>query len=113
MQADIIEIIVVDGDQRLADGVEESVGTDKAAFGMRDRLRDQMFAAAETDFQTQRLRRLRKQRSEIGRRRLRQIDGKPWQQVVEQLGLSRLERMAFAPPEKGAPSPVLMVFGFI
>ena len=51
MQADIAELVGIDGGERLADGVDEGVAADEAAARVRLRLRDQMFGAAETDFQ--------------------------------------------------------------
>ena len=50
-----------------------------------------------------------KQRAQIGRRRLGEIEREPRQQRVEQRGLPRLERMPFAPAEEGALRGVVAV----
>jgi hypothetical protein len=61
-----------------------------------------MFGAAEADLHAHFIDRRRKQRAQIGGRRLAEIDRKPRQQRIEQRRLPRLERMAFAPAEEGA-----------
>ena len=48
MQAHIFEIVVVDGDQRLADGIEETIGANEARFRMRQCLCDQMLGELKT-----------------------------------------------------------------
>ena len=92
----------VDGGQRFGDGIDEGVRADEAGARIGLRLRDQMLGAAEADFQAHLVERLTKQRAQIGRRGLGEIERELRQQRVEQRGLPRLQRMALAPAEEGA-----------
>ena len=71
----------------------------RARIGLR--LRDQMLGAAEADFQPHVVD-AAEQSAQIGWRRFGKIERELRQQRVEQRGLPRLERMAFAPAEEGA-----------
>ena len=90
------------GGQRFGHAVDEGVAADEADGRMRLRLRDQMLAAAEADFQPDVVERACKKRAQIGRRRLGEIEREARQQRVEQRRLPRLQRMALAPAEEGA-----------
>ena len=102
MQTYVLEIVVIDGDQRLADGVEKPIGADETRVRMRQSLRDQMLGAAEADLEAQRRRSVRKQAGEVGRRRLAEIGRDLRQQILEQLDLPRAQRMALLAAEESA-----------
>src|SRR5476649_1214259 len=102
MQADIAELVGIDGGERLADGVHEGIAADEAAARVRLRLRDKMFGAAETDFQPHLVERNIEQSAQIGGRRFDQIEREARQSCVEQRGLPRLQRMTLAPAKEGA-----------
>ncbi len=102
MQANIGERVVVDGHECLGDSVDESVRANEADARVGLRLRDQMFGAAEADFEAHVIGRAGKQRAQIGRRGLAGIKGNARQQRLKQRRLPRPQRMALAPPEEGA-----------
>ncbi len=110
MQTDIGKLAGIDGGERLADGVDEGVAADEAAARMCLRLRDQMFGAAETDFQPHLTGRICEQRAQIGGRRFGQIEREVRQSCVEQRGLPRLQCMTLAPAEEGAQRLVFVAF---
>ncbi len=101
MQPDILERIVLDRDQRFADGVDETVRADEADARMGLGLRNQMLGAAEADFQPHRVD-IAEHGTQIGGRWFCQIERERRQQRLEQRGLARAQRMALAPPEEGA-----------
>ena len=101
MQTDIGELAVVDGRERLGDGVAVAVAADEAAARGCLRLRDQMLGAAEADFEADVVD-IRVKRTQIGRRGLGEIKRESRQKRLEQRRLPRPQRMALAPPEEGA-----------
>jgi hypothetical protein len=69
---------------------------------MRAGFRDQMFAAAEADFNSDAPDRVGEQRAQIGGRGRAEVDGKSRQQRRQEIGLTRPQTMSFAPAEEGA-----------
>jgi hypothetical protein len=59
-----------------------------------------MFAAAKSDFEPDLIGRRLEQVSQIGRVGLADVERKPRQQVLDQIGLVRAELVALAPPEQ-------------
>src|SRR5262245_35720484 len=108
MQEDIRYRTLVDRNERLGDRINESVGGDESDPGVDLRLRNQMLGAAEADLEPQRIDRHRKKRAWIGWSRPVQVECQSRQQRLEQRRLTRLERMAFAAPEKSALRSVLL-----
>ena len=80
MQPDVVELALVDRDQRLGHAVDEGSMPMKPVRGCALRLRDQMLAAAEADFQPHLVDGMSEQRAQIGGRRLAQIEREPRQQ---------------------------------
>ena len=103
MQPDVVELALVDRDQRLGHAVDERLDADEAGARMPLRLGDQMFAAAEAAFEPDLVDAV-EQRAQIGGCGRGQIEREPRQQRVQQRGLARLQRVALAPAEKGAGS---------
>jgi hypothetical protein len=68
-----------------------------------------MLGAAEADLEPQRIDRRGKKRTQIGRSRSVQVGRQSRQQRVEKRGLTRLERMTFATPEKSALRSVFVI----
>ena len=66
----------------------------------RQRFRDQMLAAAESDFEPDVVDRRIEQRREIGRAGLADVERKTRQQMLDQVGLVDAELVALAPPEE-------------
>src|SRR6187455_191126 len=88
MQADVFELALVDRRQRLGHAVDERLDADEAAF-----------EANVID--------ILEQRTQLGRCRGGQVDGESRQERVEQRGLARPQRVAFAPAEERTGSFVL------
>src|ERR1700682_2069943 len=61
---------------------------------------DQMFAAAESDFEPEIIDRCIEQAREIGGPGLADVERKAWQQVLDQVGLVETKLVALAPSEK-------------
>ena len=95
MQSDIAERIVLDGRQRLADGIDETVAADEAAARVGLRLRDQMLGAAEADFEPYLVRLMVEKRAQIGGRGLAEIE--------RELGQQRRRTALPAAPATGDP----------
>ena len=102
MQTHIAKGIGVDRDERLGHAVDERLAADKTNFGMRLRARDQMFAAAETDFEPRLVGPMRKQARKIFRGGRREIDASRGSNVSSQRRLRALERMPLAAAVEGA-----------
>jgi hypothetical protein len=77
MQTDIGKLALLDAGQRLGDGVDESIAADEAGAGVFRRLREQMLAPAETDFQPDFRYANREQGAQIRRRGGIRVDLQP------------------------------------
>ena len=73
---------------------------DEAGGGKGARFRDQMLAAAESDFEPDFIGPRIEQVSEIGRAGAGDVERKPRQQMFDQIGLMRAEPVALASPEQ-------------
>ena len=85
--------------QDLRHAVDVGLATDEADLGKGAGFRDQVFAAAESDFEPDFLGLRIEQVSEIGRAEAG-VEGKPRQQMFDQIGLMRAKLVALAPPEQ-------------
>ena len=79
VEADVLQLLLLDRRQHLGHAVDEGLAADEARVGMRARLRGQMFAAAEPDLEPYAFDRVGKQSREIRRGRGRAIKRKPRQ----------------------------------
>ena len=86
--------------QDLGHAVDIGLAADEAGIGKGARFRDQMLAAAESDFEPDFVGRRIEQAGEIGRAGLRDVERKPRQQMLDQIGLVRAQLVALAPPEE-------------
>src|SRR5271169_149123 len=111
MQAHIAQLLAFDRGERFGHAVDERLDADEAGAGQVLRLRDHRFASAESDLERNLGHRIWKQGPQVSRCWLRQIDGKPRQQRVDQLRLMRAQLVAFAPPKEGAGFVELRLVG--
>src|ERR1700722_15652914 len=88
--------------QALGNAVKIWPSADEAGIGKGEGLRDQMFAAAESDFEPDVAGRPVEQRGKVGRGRDERVGGKPRQQMRDQIGLVNAKLVALAPPKKRA-----------
>ena len=88
--------------QDLRHAVDVRLAADEARSGKSARLRDQMFAAAEADLEPRSLAGRIEKRRRDERCRAGDIQGKPRQQVLDQVGLMRAELVALAAAEERA-----------
>src|SRR5258708_4064243 len=86
--------------QNLCHAVDVGLAADKADIWKGARFRDQMFAAAESDFEPDFIGWRVEQVSEIGWARAADVERKARQQVFDQIGLVRAEFVTLAPTEK-------------
>src|SRR6266852_1045951 len=88
--------------QNLGHAVDVGLAADEAGFRKGERFRDQMFAAAEADFESDTIDRRIEQSSKIGRAGAGDVERKARQQVFDQVGLVETKLVALAPSEKRA-----------
>jgi hypothetical protein len=86
--------------QDLRHAIDVGFAADEPDLGKEARFRDQMFAAAESDFEPDFLGRRIEQVSEIGRARAGDVERQPRQQMIDQIGLTRAQLVALAPAEE-------------
>ena len=99
-QPDIADVVGFDLRQDLGHAVDIRLAADEADLRKSARFRDQVFAAAKTDFEPDGIGRRIEQAGEIGRAGTCDIERQPRQQVFDQVGLMRAKLVALAPPEK-------------
>src|SRR5258708_32012941 len=90
----------VDLRQDLGHAVDVGLATDEPEMGKGARFRDQMFAAGESNFEPDFIGRWVEHVNEIGRAGASDVERKPRQQMFDQIGLTRAELVALAPPEE-------------
>ena len=88
--------------QDLRHAVDVGLAADEAGLRKRLRFGDQMFAAAESDFEPDIVDGRLEQLSEIGRARRGDVERELRQQMLDQIGLVRAELVALAPSEERA-----------
>src|SRR5258708_37924985 len=98
--ADVADVMGLDLSQDLGHAVDIGFAANKTRVRKCARFRDQMFAAAESDFEPYAIDRSIEHFSEIGRARCRNVEGKPRQQMFDQIGLVRAQFVALAAPEE-------------
>src|SRR5205823_11240955 len=99
-EPDVADVMRLDLCQDLRHAVDVRLATDEADFGEGTRFRDQVFAAAESDFEPDFIGPRIEQVSEIGRAGAGDVERKSRQQMFDQIGLMRAELVALAPPEQ-------------
>ena len=102
VQPDVLKAFGLDASERLGHAIDERFDANKADVAMRFGLGKHRFAAAKTDFETDRRDRLDKQQGELGRRWPTKVEGQARQQRFEQLSLPRPQLMPLAAPEECA-----------
>ena len=90
------------GAEDLGHAVDVRLAADEAGLRKAQRFRDQMLAAAESDFETDALDCRIEQRREVGRTGAADVERQMRQQVLDQVGLMRAELVALAPSEERA-----------
>src|SRR5258708_19220758 len=90
----------VDLRQDLGHAVDVGLATDEHEIGKGARFRDQMFAAAEPNFEPDFIGRWVEHVNEIGRAGASDVERKPRRQTFAQIGLTRAELVALPPPEE-------------
>ena len=90
--------------QDFCHAVDIGLAADEAGIGKGQRFRDQMFAAAKTDFEPDVFKRRFENIREIFRRGRADIERQARQQIVDQIGLMRAQLVALAPAEERALS---------
>ena len=86
--------------QDFCHAVDIGLAADEADIRKGTRFRDQMLAAAESDFEPDIIDRRIEQFGEIGRSGTSNVERKPRQQMFDQIGLMQAELVALAPPEE-------------
>src|SRR5260370_8152933 len=103
-EPDIADVVRLYLRQDLRHAVDVGLATDEADLGGGARFRDQVFAAAESDFEPDFIGPRIEQPSEIGRAGAADVERKPGQQMFDQIGLMRAPPVALASPEQ-RPAP--------
>jgi len=101
-QFDVADVVRFDLGEDLCHAVDIGFAADEADMRKAQRLRDQMLAAAKSDFQAHALRLWVEQRCEVRRTRAGNVEREMRQQVLDQIGLMDAELVALAPPEERA-----------
>ncbi len=83
MQPDILQLAAFDGRERFGHAVDERLDADETGARPFLGLRDQIFAAAETDLELNIVDRNRKQRAELGGSRGAEIEGESRQKRLD------------------------------
>src|SRR5947208_7552289 len=99
-EPDVADVMRLDLCQDLRHAVDVRLATDEADFGEGARFRDQVFAAAESDFEPDFTGPRVEQVSEIARAGAGNVERKPRQQMFDQIGLMHAELVAFAASEQ-------------
>src|SRR5258707_12411746 len=99
-EPDIADVARLDLRQDLSHAVDVGLATDEGDLGEGARFRDQVFAAAESDFEPDFIGRRIEQLSGIGHAGAGDVERKPRQQMFDQIGLMREEPVALASPEQ-------------
>src|ERR1700682_394459 len=99
-QPDVADGMGLDLRQDLGHAVDIGFAANEADLWKGAGFGDQMFAAAESDFEPEIIDRHIEQTSEIGGAGLADVERKPRQQVLDQVGLVETELVALAPSEK-------------
>src|SRR5260370_39132920 len=99
-QADVADVMGLDLSQDLGHAVDIGFAANKTRVRKCARFRDQMFAAAESDFEPDAIDRSVEYFSEIGRARCRDVEGKPRPQMFDQIGRVRATFVATAATEE-------------
>ena len=99
---DVADVVRLDGAEDLGHAVDVRLAADEADLRKARRFRDQMLAAAESDFETDALDCRIEQRREVGRTGTADVELKMRQQMLDQVGLMRAELVALAPSEERA-----------
>ena len=98
----VADVVRLDGAEDLGHAVDIRLAADEAGLRKAQCFRDQMLAAAESDFETDALDCRIEQRREVGRTGTADVERKMRQQILDQVGLMRAELVALAPPEERA-----------
>ena len=93
-------IVGFDLRQDLRHAVDIGLAADEAGIGKGARFRDQMLAAAESDFEPDVVDRAVEQLGEIARALARDVERQARQQMLDQVGLVRAQLVALAPSEE-------------
>src|SRR5260221_751365 len=99
-QAYVADVMGLDLGQDLSHAVDIGFAANKTRVRKCARFRDQMFAAAESDFEPDAIDRSVEYFSEIGRARCRDVEGKARQQMFDQISLVLAQFVALAAPEE-------------
>ena len=103
-QADIADVVGFDLGQDLRHAVDVRFAADEAEIWKGERLRHQMFAAAESDlepcFKSRAVERAVEQFGEVARTGTVDVERKPRQQVFDQVGLVQPQLVALAAAEE-------------
>jgi hypothetical protein len=102
IKPDIVMAAGFDQSQDFCHAIDKGLAADETLARMGSGLRNQIFAAAEADFEPDRIDRRRKQLREIRRRRLLESERKPRQQRLHQRSVVRPQRVALTAAEEGA-----------
>ena len=102
IKPDVVESTRLDLCQDFRHAVDERFAADEANLRVRGGSRDQILAAAEPDFEANRIQRTRKHVRKIGRRRPVKRKRNARQQCRQESGLVRPQPMTLAAAEEGA-----------
>src|SRR3984885_8233393 len=98
-QPDITDVMGFDLRQYLRHAVDVRLAADEAGLRKRTRFRDQMLAAAESDFKPNHVNRRIEQLGTAALVRVADVERKPRQQMLDQIGLMGAKLVALAPAE--------------
>ena len=99
-QPDVADVMGFDLRQDLGHAVDIGLAADEARIWKGAALRDQMFAAAEADFEPDLIGRRVEQPGKIGWAGLADVERQPRQQLLDQLNLMDAQLVALAPSEE-------------
>jgi hypothetical protein len=98
----IADVVCLDGAEDFGHAVDIGLAADEADMRKAQCLRDQMFAATESDFETNALDCRIEQGCEFGGTATADVEREMRQQMLDQVGLMRAELVALAPSEERA-----------